>query len=130
MKRAALLAAIVAAFVSLGASAGPDKSFEQDKRPYDGPRFDFRGTDQASIAKKSPATSEASAAARKAAAAPSADGFEYIGGEGGWQLTQHRYVLSNGKLAHSQDCDHAIRTAAALPSADQLEALRRRYPGG
>ena len=48
----------------------------------------------------------------------SVDGFEYVGGEAGWQLSQHKYEFVNGKLAMSDECDHAIRKAEAATPAD------------
>ena len=38
-------------------------------------------------------------------------GFEPTGGDAGWALSQHKYVFAGGRLAMSDDCDHAIRTA-------------------
>lgn len=58
----------------------------------------------------------------------SGGGFEFIGGEGGWNLSQHKYVLVAGKLAHSQECDHAIRTVKA-PTPEELEATKKVSPG-
>ena len=59
------------------------------------------------------------------------NGFEYVGGETGWQLVQHRFVIDRtGKLVHSEDCDHARRPAPAAPTAQELEVLRQRYPAG
>ena len=78
----------------------------------------------------SPATSAAKAARKMASASDAVNGFEYIGGEGGWQLVQHHYVMREGKLVHSDECDHVIRAASAAPTMDELETLRRRYPGG
>ena len=44
-------------------------------------------------------------------AAAGADGFTYIGGEGGWEPSQHKYVQGAAGLMHSDECDHAIRPA-------------------
>lgn len=57
---------------------------------------------------------------QSAQAAPvSNDGFAYIGGDGGWELVQHNYVLSNGRLVHSDECDHAVRApAVAAPASN------------
>ena len=46
------------------------------------------------------------------------NGFEYVGGDGGWQVVEHKYVLSNGRFVHSDECDHAIRSAQAVTPAD------------
>ena len=59
--------------------------------------------------------------------ARSVNGFEYVGGEAGWQLAQHKYEFVNGRLAMSDECDHAIRKAEAATPAD-LE--RARQQGG
>lgn len=56
------------------------------------------------------------------------DGFEYIGGEGGWQLVSHKYEWKAGALAHSDECDHAIRVVKA-PTPAEIEATRALYPG-
>ena len=56
------------------------------------------------------------------------DGFEYIGGEAGWQLSQHKYVLSGGKFVHGEECDHVVRLVKA-PTAKEIEAARSAYPG-
>ena len=58
-----------------------------------------------------------------------ANGFEYTGGEAGWQLSQHKYVLKAGRFAHSDECDHVIRTAKAATPAE-LESARLLYPPG
>lgn len=63
-----------------------------------------------------------------AAGARSVNGFEYIGGEGGWQPSQHKYLWSAGRFAHSDECDHAIRMAKA-PTPDELESARKFYGG-
>jgi hypothetical protein len=55
-------------------------------------------------------------------------GFEYVGGEAGWQLAQHKYEIMNGKLLMSDECDHAIRAAQA-PTAEEIDAARRLSPG-
>ncbi len=53
-------------------------------------------------AKKAQATD--AKAPKFAPALVSADGFEYIGGEAGWQLAQHKLQLRSGRLAHAADC--------------------------
>ena len=61
----------------------------------------------------------ASTATRTAYAGKGAvNGFEYIGGDGGWQLAEHKYVFRNGRVAMSDECDHAIRSAQAVTPAD------------
>lgn len=47
-------------------------------------------------------------------AAAGSDGFSYIGGETGWEPSQHKYVQGPGGLMHSDECDHAMRPAKAL----------------
>ncbi len=54
--------------------------------------------------------------------------FEYIGGEAGWKPTGHKFVWSAGRFAHSEDCDHAIRTVKA-PTPAEMEATNRLSPG-
>jgi hypothetical protein len=60
---------------------------------------------------------------------PIVGGFEYVGGDTGWQLAQHRYVLSGGAFVHSAECDHARRSAAATPTPQEIDALRSQSPG-
>jgi hypothetical protein len=67
-----------------------------------------------------------SAPVREAAATK--DGFEFVGGDTGWQLSQHKYVRSGGRFVHSDECDHVVRTARA-PSAEEVEAGRTLSPG-
>ena len=57
-------------------------------------------------------------AANTATAAPAivaADGFEFIGGEAGWQPAVHKFVLTDGHVAHAADCPIAL--AAVTPRA-------------
>ena len=61
-------------------------------------------------------------------ATPSKAGFEYVGGDAGWQLAQHRYDFVGGRFTMSDECDHAIRSAQAATPAE-LEAARRESPG-
>ena len=71
---------------------------------------------------------------RQAVAAPApaqnvrASPFEYVGGDGGWQLVQHKYVWGAGRFAHSDECDHAIRMAKG-PTPTELESVRSLSPG-
>lgn len=46
------------------------------------------------------------------------NGFTYIGGEGGWEPSQHKYVQGAGGLVHSDECDHAIRPANTAPLSE------------
>ena len=55
-------------------------------------------------------------------------GFEYIGGDAGWQLSQHKYVRVAGKFQHSEECDHAVRAVKA-PTPREVEEVRKVYPG-
>ena len=55
-------------------------------------------------------------------------GFEEAAGEAGWQLSQHRYVLKDGKFVHGDECDHVIRSARAATPAD-MERVRAESPG-
>ncbi len=54
--------------------------------------------------------------------------FEYIGGETGWQPTGHKFVWSAGRFAHSEACDHVIRTVKA-PTSKEMDATNRLSPG-
>ncbi len=64
------------------------------------------------------ATPPAAVEMAKTSETRSVNGFEYVGGEAGWQLAQHKYELMNGKLAMSDECDHAIRKAEAATPSD------------
>lgn len=74
------------------------------------------------------ASSQRAEQAPAAAPTRAVDGFEYIGGDGGWQPAQHKYEWVGGRFAHSDECDHAIRTVKA-PTPAEIEATRARYPG-
>lgn len=45
------------------------------------------------------------------------DGFEFVGGEPGWQLAQHKYDVGAGPLAHAADCPV---TLARIKAEEQL----------
>ena len=64
----------------------------------------------------------------KAPETRSVNGFEYVGGDAGWQLSQHKYEFVNGRFAMSDECDHAIRTAIA-PTPTEVEKARQLSPG-
>lgn len=55
-------------------------------------------------------------------------GYTFAPGEAGWQLNPHRLVVERGRLAHSSECDHAVRTARA-PTPEELDAARLASPG-
>jgi hypothetical protein len=87
--------------------------------------------------RKAPARTTQPAPAKPAAAsvtqpkegeARAGDGFEYVGGESGWRLAQHKYVWTAGRFVHSNECDHAIRTAKA-PTPAEVESGRSLSPG-
>lgn len=61
-------------------------------------------------------------------ASQSNDGFEYVGGDAGWQLAQHKYDFAGGRFTMSDECDHAIRSAQAATPAE-VESARRESPG-
>lgn len=63
------------------------------------------------------------------AATRAVNGFEYVGGEAGWQVAQHKYVWSGGRFAHSDECDHVIRVVSG-PTAQDREEAARLYSGG
>ena len=55
-------------------------------------------------------------------------GFEFVGGESGWQPTGHKFIRVGGAFAHSEDCDHAIRVVAG-PTPAEVERAKRLSPG-
>ena len=57
-----------------------------------------------------------------------ANGFEYTGGDAGWQPAQHKFVWNAGHFAHSAECDHAIHPAKGATPAE-LESARLLSPG-
>ena len=57
------------------------------------------------------------------------NGFEYVGGESGWQLAPHKLAWRAGRFVHSDDCDHVIRTVKG-PTPAELEAVKSRSSGG
>lgn len=65
--------------------------------------------------KAAPTTLFVPAAAPDAARAT--NGFEYVGGESGFQLAQHKYILVGGTFVHSDECDHAIRAKPATTAS-------------
>jgi hypothetical protein len=81
----------------------------------------------------SPATKATSAAAApspvrtSSTAAPG--NFTYRCDGIGWEITPHKYVFSGGRLVHSDECDHTMRTAEAVTPA-VIEAGRKLWPGG
>lgn len=66
----------------------------------------------------------------RAAAAPvdvatgKVNGFEYIGGEAGWQPISHTLVWTAKGFAHSEVCDHAIRMVKGPTPAERDEARK------
>ncbi len=55
-------------------------------------------------------------------------GFEFVGGETGWQPTGHKFVWVGGSFAHSEDCDHAIRVVAG-PTPAETDRAKSLSPG-
>lgn len=55
-------------------------------------------------------------------------GFEFLGGEAGWQPSGHKFVWVGGSFAHSEDCDHAIHVVAG-PTPTEIERAKRLSPG-
>jgi hypothetical protein len=55
-------------------------------------------------------------------------GFEFVGGETGWQPTGHKFVWAGGRFAHSEECDHAIRVVKA-PTPAEVDSSKRLSPG-
>ena len=94
-------------FGTSNASAGRDRNFKNEEKEY------------AQVVKR---------AAPAATQTTVRDGFTYVGGEAGWQLTPHTLVWAGGRFAHSDKCDHVIRSAkAATPG--EIDSSRRSSPG-
>ena len=93
------------------------------------PKYEFRQGKLVAVP-NAPAAVARKAAVGKAGRAATLDGFEYIGGDTGWQVAQHKYVLRGGRFAHSEECDHVLRAAAAAPTSGEIDRTRRLYPGG
>lgn len=111
-RTARLIAAAAVAMLALPAAAG--------SWPPTPPRKAPAKVEQA----KATLPAEQGAAASRAAGA----GFEFVGGETGWQPTGHKFVWVSGSFAHSQECDHAIRVVAG-PTPDEIEGAKRLSPG-
>ena len=62
------------------------------------------------------------------AATSYANGFEFVGGDTGWQPAVHKFVWSGGRFAHSDECDHVIRLVSG-PTPAESEAAKARSPG-
>lgn len=59
---------------------------------------------------------------------PAPGAFTYRGDGIGWEVTSHDFVLSGSRLAHSDKCDHMMRTAVA-PTTSEVDAMRLMSPG-
>lgn len=70
----------------------------------------------------------ARAFASSAAPSRAENATPFVGGEAGWQPTQHKYVRSAAGLVHSNECGHAIRSVKA-PTAAELDANLKLYGG-
>lgn len=106
-----LLAAVAASALALPVLAG-------------GPPFPYpawKGVEQAPKA-----AAAATATAPQDAASRQVRDFEYVGGDAGWQLVQHHYIVVNGRFEHASDCDHEMRMAER-PGAGGLGDAQ--YPG-
>ena len=57
------------------------------------------------------ATASATKSTASAARQVSPDGFEYVGGESGWQLEQHKLAYRDGRFVHAADCPVEIAKA-------------------
>lgn len=88
------------------------------------PSEEFRG-------KKSFATSTVAispVAQQIATPGRSVGGFEFIGGEAGWQLAPHKFVWATNRFVMSDECDHVIRIVTG-PTPVELETARQLSPG-
>lgn len=92
-----LLASLVAASFALPAFAG---------RPFITPDKRFPSIPE----KKEPA---ASVSTNEATARTTLNGYEYVGGDTGWQLAPHRLVWAAGGFKHASDCPAGAKVAAA-----------------
>ena len=54
--------------------------------------------------------------------------FEFVGGEAGWQLRQHKYELRGGSLAHAPDC--TLMASASGVAATPAPARKGGEPAG
>ncbi len=99
-----------------GYSLAQQRYFDQDE---DGPRGDraFAAPQSASV----PAAAVSSAAVD--------DGFHFVGGESGWEVSRHVFVARGGRLVHSDECDHTVHAAAATVTPADLDRAARFYPG-
>ena len=52
------------------------------------------------------------------------NGFEYLGGEAGWQPISHTLAWTPQGFGHSNVCDHAIRIVTG-PTPAELETARK-----
>lgn len=126
-----LAAAIAIAMLALPAAAGSPPDLDEAGDAIGLEQYRYFPNEEKTHGKKNFARDGAAPQRldTAAAGARSVNGFEYIGGEGGWQLSQHKYVRIAGRFAHSDECDHAIRTAKA-PTPGELESARKLYGGG
>jgi hypothetical protein len=81
------------------------------------------GENVASLAPYAPPVTQGTAGSPAAHA-----GFEYVGGETGWQPAGHKFVRVGGAFVHSEECDHAIRVVAG-PTPGEIERAKRLSPG-
>ena len=120
MSRTLRIAALAAAAaLALPAVAGPSWPPTPPRKPALQPS---QATAQQQSATRALAPTPVSKASQ------SNDGFEYVGGDAGWQLAQHKYDFAGGRFTMSDECDHAIRSAQAATPAE-VEAARRESPG-
>jgi len=120
MSKALTFVAVLAAALALPAAAG--SSWPQTPSPkLAGPLWTM-------FHAAPPAAAHAATVAPTIAPTATSDGFQYIGGEAGWQLAQHHYVVRDGRFVHASDCDHEIRMVAR-PTPGEIDGMQGRYPG-
>lgn len=123
MKSRSLIAVAALSALALPAFAAGDDiqyrsaGYASDLLPYT--------TETSTPAPASRATAERAA---PAIAAKGADGFQFVGGETGWALVPHIFVWRDGRFAHSDECDHAVRVAQ-VPTPAEVDAARNLSPG-
>jgi hypothetical protein len=79
--------------------------------PISSKKVSARADECCSVTAAKKADAKEAKAAKSAPALVSADGFEYVGGESGWLLAQHKLELRKGRFAHAADCPISVAKA-------------------
>ena len=122
-------AGVAAMLTSLAGVAGPgaaESSVDVGQTPFSlGQLRVFKNEEKERV----PVGTAVAPATKAQTTGRSVNGWTYVGGEVGWQLTPHSLVWSGNRFVHSDECDHAIRVVQG-PTASEIEEVRRLYPGG